>query len=259
MIAQHTSMRDFSNTPYPNLLQYLDEGFMHDTDSTNYADYLLWINQIEDIQNLMNLYSITRKKMEHIHTIHHWSSVNLSVATEELRMFVNDKILSYYLNETQHTDKDLCACLANLLICKNYESTRKVFMQGNEHLNTTVLQIHESKKRLLRIKEEYQKNKYPKNSNGYKMLKSEYQQHLDKLNGLGYVQTDDDINLSQTFDIKPTTAETSSKKKFFIILAVVGVVILGYCCFTNFTVTIASIFALIILLGLLVTIIRPDL
>ncbi|MBO4871324.1 MAG: hypothetical protein J5565_05010 [Muribaculaceae bacterium] len=256
-------MRDFSGSPYPNLLKFLEDGYMYDTDSTNYVDLLLSLAPIGSIKNLMEVYSRTSEKIECFRSMPFSYTYRLEKVHDELDMFVNDKLLAYYINETEHTDQDLYACLANLVLGKNYDQTRKSLMQQNERLKDTANRIHNSKVKLDNIRSEQKEQRYPLDSNGYKMLKNEYLQLMEFLNGVGYEKTPDIMWLENCYGIQSSSSKKVSKKsrsikKTLIFFAVAGCLLLVYFLLTNFQITAFIIFIILFVLTIIVTLFRPD-
>ena len=117
-------MRDYSNHPYGKLLTYIEEGCQRLKEERDYVNYLLSMERVKSIEELIKIYNNTFKLLAYIfygtldfpyywYYPETWGRFNYLLA-EDLNCFFNENILKWYKRQENVTVEQCQQCLSNL-------------------------------------------------------------------------------------------------------------------------------------------------
>ena len=246
-------MSKYQSYSCSNLLEYFDSWYEHDTDRTNYAQYLLTMQDASSVKDMIGIYDkVLWKFIVRYHGIGKeelvselWYNINMlscdtRVYWESLNVFLNENIKRLF-DSQEYSDKLAFECITNLREASNCAKIRKYFFsQSSESVAANKEKILSSLDVVNKATEHI--TPYNIDTNGYLVYKSKYIENIKYLISIGFIKSIKDI----TFELNTNISYISDRKgigKFFIFM----IVMIPIAILLIYAIGKASIFVIIIL------------
>ena len=189
---------DYSKYSYSKTLDRLENSYLHGSDKTNYAKYLLNMNDQTTIEALMVIYNkmfnvlpsfvyIGNSIPDYWYVFECWAGQSSYMALD-VNKCLNENIFRIYTSEAYPTDEFAYKCLANLRCCDNVDNIHQQIVEKRHSLDETVLeQISNTRKGVFQLR--YDAFEYEAGSNGMKMIESRYLDCKKLLLQYGYIES----------------------------------------------------------------------
>ena len=248
-------MSKYDSYPCNKLLEFFDSWYEHDTDSFNYAQYLLTMQDAHSIKDLIKIYDKVLWKFivrytgmgEEDLVSNTWYNMNdISMDAEEywqdLNAFLNENIVRLF-NSQDYSDELAVKCIINLREASNYYSSRQSISSKSSAEASSIIDKLESS---LSVVNDAPNHISPYNleTNGYREYKPIYINSIKELISHGYIKSIQD----STFELKTKIyyfQDNKSMVKFVVIMAIMLIVFFLVMGFFKF-----DLITLIILIGI---------
>ncbi len=199
-------MTDYSKYSYSRLLEFLEGRYIHDTDSVNYANYLLNMESQTTIKALITIYDKLMLKLriyvygekyvpDYWFLFEVWAGQKSYLAFD-LHKCLNENILRLYMNEQNPSEQFCYNCLANLRYCDNMDNIHNMIIEKQGGLDDTVLSnIKNTREGVYNLRNEA--FEYGPGTNGMKLIEERYRNCRDFLDKYGYLES----IIEKTFEI----------------------------------------------------------
>lgn len=225
-------MSNYKSYSCSNLLDYLDSWYDNDTDRTNYARYLLTMQDSLSVKNLIHIYNKVLWKFivkynglgKEDLISETWYDINTlsndtRVYWRSLNVFLNENIERIF-NSQEYSDKLALECITNLRDAINCdEIMTNIFSKSSDVVTSVKDKIISS----LAVVNEAPDNMSPFNldTNGYLRYKSKYIENVKYLISLGFVKSIKDT----TFEMKTKISYMPDTKSWvYFILACIALI-----------------------------------
>lgn len=220
-------MSNYQSYSCYNLLKYLDSWYEHDTDRTNYAKYLLTMQNASSVKEMISIYNTVLWKFilnyngwgKEDLVSNTWYDINMlsddtKVYWGSLDVFLNENIERLF-NSQEYSDKLAYECITNLREARNCVGIRNyIFSKSSDIVTSSKDKIMSS----LAVINEAPEHISPYNldTNGYLDYKSKYIENVKYLISLGFVRSIKDT----TFEMKTKISYMPDTKSWvYLILA----------------------------------------
>ena len=211
--------------PYSKLIEYLDGWYEHDTDRTNYADYLMSMKNEKSIKKFIRIYNKVLWKFlvkfeglgDEELVPESWYNIDYMPNTTKaywrsLNAFLNENIKRLF-DTQEYTDKLALECITNLRETSNCDSIRQeIFSISSENVTSIKEKILSS----LSVVNEAPEHISPFNidTNGYIEHRKKYIENVKYLISLGFIKSIKDT----TFEMKTKISYIPDTKTLVIIV-----------------------------------------
>ena len=220
-------MSNYKSYSCYNLLKYLDSWYEHDTDRTNYAEYLLTMQNVSSVKDMIGIYNRVLWKFilnynglgKEDLVSNTWYDINMlsddtKIYWRSLDVFLNENIERLF-NSQEYSDKLAYECITNLREARNCAGIRNyIFSKSSDIVTSSKDKIMSS----LAVINEAPDHISPYNldTNGYLDYKSKYIENVKYLISLGFVRSIKDT----TFEMKTKISYMPDAKSWvYLILA----------------------------------------
>lgn len=191
-------MTDYNKYSYSRLLEFLEERYMHDTDSLNYAKYLLNMESQTTITALMTIYNKLMLKLriyvygekyvpDDWYIFEVWAGQKSYLAFD-LHKCLNENILRLFMNEQNPSEQFCYNSLANLRYCDNMDKIHNMIVEKQGGLDNSVLcNLKNTREGVYNLRKEA--FEYGPGTNGMKLIEDRYRNCRDFLAKYGYLES----------------------------------------------------------------------
>ena len=230
-------MSKYQSYSCSNLLEYLDNWYANDTDRTNYAKYLLTMQETNTINKLINIYDKVLWKFILQYNgfgkadlvSDTWYNINdlsddTKVYWKSLNVFLNENIKRLF-DSQDYTDKLSLECITNLREASNCDGIRKEILSKSSENVTSIQEKVLSSLSVVNNAPKYI-SPYNLDTNGCLDYKSKYINNIKYLISLGFIKSIKDSSFELKTNINYIPNTKTLIKIIICCIAIVPIVIL---------------------------------
>ena len=227
---------DYSKYSYSKTLDRLENSFLHGSNRTNYAKYLLNMNGQSNIEALMVIYNkmfsvlpsfvyIGNSIPNYWYVFECWAGPS-SYMGFDVHKCLNENILRIYTSEANPTDEFAYKCLANLRFCDNVDAIHQQIAEKQPSLDKSVVElISNARKGVYQLR--YDAFEYEAGSNGMKIIESRYLDCKRLLLQYGYIESVLEKKFENAKDIYAPSLPGEERKKMIISYIVFAIILVA--------------------------------
>lgn len=224
-------MSDYNKYTYSKLLDFLHNSYLHDTERTDYAEYLLSMESETTLEGMMKIYDSVITKLSKLifsSIPEHWYIFELWSGQEYLALDVhrclNENILKLYFSQKNPSNTFCYKCLANLRPCDNINDIHNSIVKKQGSLDENILQNIEKTREII-----YSSKKdayiFSPGTNGFNQTTTTYLNSRAFLDDHGFIESVIESNFESHKGIAHHINKYSQVSKIIVITIILIAVI----------------------------------